>query len=241
MKTRKISRLTTQRLSLYLRCLGQLREAGVLTVSSRELAERFHLNSAQIRKDLAHFGEFGVRGVGYGVAELRRQLVGILGLHRRYNVLIVGAGHLGLALAGYREFYTEGFRIAALVDASQERVRELKGTDPPVYSTRHLARVVRSRRINIAILAVPAAAGQPALESVYDAGVRAVLNFVPVRLKVPEDCEVVTVDLKIQLESLAFNLARASVRPRRGERTSSSAGTRRREAARPESPRRKSR
>src|SRR5262245_20816656 len=122
MKASHISRLTTNRLSLYLRSLNALDEAGVKSVSSRELAEQFHLNSAQIRKDLAYFGEFGVRGVGYTVPELKRNLVRILGLNREYNVLIVGAGNLGMALAGYRGFYTGGFQIAALVDSSEERI-----------------------------------------------------------------------------------------------------------------------
>ena len=225
MKSPQISRLTTNRLSLYLRCLTLLQEAGVRTVSSRELAEQFHLNSAQIRKDLAHFGEFGVRGVGYRIAHLRRHLVRILGLNRGYNVVILGAGHLGLALAGYRGFYTEGFRIAALVDSSEERVRELKTGRLSVFPLRQLGRIVRTRKVEIAILAVPAAAGQSAFQSVYDAGVRAVLNFVPVRLKVPADCEVVTVDLKIQLESLAYHLARADRRPpARALRSTASSG-----------------
>src|SRR6058998_2388397 len=116
----QVSELTTNRLSVYLRCLNTLEEAGVRAISSQALAEQFHLNSAQIRKDLAYFGEFGVRGVGYTVPELKRHLVRILGLNREYNVLIVGAGNLGMALAGYQGFYTGGFQIAALVDSSEE-------------------------------------------------------------------------------------------------------------------------
>src|SRR5579872_6519492 len=113
-----VSELTTNRLSIYLRCLSALDAAGVRTISSQGLAEQFHLNAAQIRKDLANFGEFGVRGVGYYVQELRRHLRQILGLDRGVRVAIVGAGNLGLALADYPGFQQEGFEIAALFDRS---------------------------------------------------------------------------------------------------------------------------
>src|SRR4029077_4849471 len=113
-----VSELTTNRLSVYLRCLNALDGAGVRTVSSQGLAEQFHLNAAQIRKDLAYFGEFGVRGVGYYVKELRRHLRQILGVDGRVAIAIVGAGNLGLALADYRGFREEGFEIAALFDAA---------------------------------------------------------------------------------------------------------------------------
>ena len=112
----QVSELTTNRLSVYLRCLNQLEDAGVRTISSQALAEQFHLNAAQIRKDLAYFGEFGVRGVGYYVRDLKRHLRQILGLDRKLRVAIIGAGNLGLALADYPGFRQEGFEIAALFD-----------------------------------------------------------------------------------------------------------------------------
>ena len=111
-----VSELTTNRLSVYLRCLNTLDAAGVKTVSSQMLAEQFHLNAAQIRKDLAYFGEFGVRGVGYYVKDLKRHLRQILGLDRKVRVAIMGAGNLGLALADYPGFRQEGFEIVALFD-----------------------------------------------------------------------------------------------------------------------------
>src|SRR5687768_11345574 len=122
MKTEKISELTTNRLSVYLRCLNELSAEGERSVSSESLAERFHLNSAQIRKDLANFGEFGVRGVGYYVKELRSHLRQILGVDRRIRVAIMGAGNLGLALADYPGFRDEGFEIAALFDTQREKI-----------------------------------------------------------------------------------------------------------------------
>ena len=111
-----MSELTTNRLSVYLRCLNALDDAGVRTISSQALAEQFRLNAAQIRKDLAYFGEFGVRGVGYYVRDLKRHLRQILGLDRKLRVAIIGAGNLGLALADYPGFRQEGFEICALFD-----------------------------------------------------------------------------------------------------------------------------
>ena len=118
----QVSELTTNRLSIYLRSLNELDASGVETISSQGLAEQFHLNAAQIRKDLAYFGEFGVRGVGYYVKELRRHLRQILGLDRRLRVAIMGAGNLGLALADYPGFRQEGFEITALFDAANEKI-----------------------------------------------------------------------------------------------------------------------
>ena len=118
----QVSELTTNRLSVYLRCLNELDAGGTQTISSQALAEQFHLNAAQIRKDLAYFGEFGVRGVGYYVKELRRHLRQILGLDRHLRVAIMGAGNLGLALADYPGFRQEGFEIAALFDAANEKI-----------------------------------------------------------------------------------------------------------------------
>ena len=118
----QISELTTNRLSVYLRCLNTLEAAGVRTISSKALAEQFHLNAAQIRKDLAYFGEFGIRGVGYYVKELKRHLRQILGLERRVRVAIMGAGNLGLALADYPGFRVEGFEIAALFDTERTKI-----------------------------------------------------------------------------------------------------------------------
>lgn len=203
-----VSRLTTNRLSVYLRCLSALDERGVKTISSREFAEQFHLNSAQIRKDLATFGEFGVRGVGYDVRELRKHLIQILGLDREYRVIILGAGNLGLALAGYPGFNEGGFQVVALLDIDAARVEWLREEGWSAYLAEELERVVREERANMAILAVPAEAGQTALDRVSSAGIRAVLNFCPVQLRVPEGIELATVDLKVRLEGLAYRLTR---------------------------------
>jgi len=129
-----VSELTTNRLSVYLRCLNELDSRGVQTISSQALAEQFNLNAAQIRKDLAYFGEFGVRGVGYYVKELRRHLRKILGLDRHLRVAIMGAGNLGLALADYPGFRQEGFEILALFDTLSSKVGQQSRGGVPIHS-----------------------------------------------------------------------------------------------------------
>ena len=203
----QVSELTTNRLSVYLRCLNELEGAGVQTISSQSLAEQFHLNAAQIRKDLAYFGEFGVRGVGYYVDELRRHLRKILGLDRHLRVVIMGAGNLGLALADYPGFRQEGFEIAALFDAANEKIGHQSRSGVPIYDIKELKKVARRERLHIAMIAVPAPHAQPVVDLVVSAGIKAVLNFSPGTLKVADDVKLKSVDLTVSLESLSFFLA----------------------------------
>lgn len=202
-----VSEVTTSRLSVYLRCLNALHGANVRTVSSQDLADRFQLNAAQIRKDLAYFGEFGVRGVGYYVAELRDHLRQILGLDRHVHVGIMGAGNLGLALADYAGFREEGFQIVALFDTVREKIGRRSRNGVAVYDVRQFRSLVRRQRIEIVVIAVPANAAQAVLDMVVDAGVNAVLNFSPGALKVPPGVKVKSVDLTVSLEGLSFFLA----------------------------------
>ena len=206
-----VSELTTNRLSVYLRCLNALDAAGVRTVSSQSLAEQFHLNAAQIRKDLAYFGEFGVRGVGYYVKELRRHLRQILGLDGHVPVAIMGAGNLGLALADYPGFRDEGFEIVALFDAMREKIGQRSRAGVPIYDIHDFRKLVRRARIRIAVIAVPAEAAQSVVNTVISAGIKAVLNFSPGTLKVPPDVKLKSVDLTVSLESLSFFLAQGDV------------------------------
>jgi redox-sensing transcriptional repressor len=205
--TEPVSELTTNRLSVYLRCLNVLDAAGIRAVSSQALAEQFHLNAAQIRKDLAYFGEFGVRGVGYYVKELRRHLRQILGIDRGVAVAIMGAGNLGLALADYPGFRDEGFEIVALFDTARDKVGHRSRAGVPIYDPRELRRIARRERIRIAVIAVPAAAAQSVVNTVAAAGIRAVLNFSPGTLKVPDGVKLKSMDLTVSLESLSFFLA----------------------------------
>ncbi len=209
MKSEKISELTTNRLSVYLRCLNKLAAAGIKTVSSRSLADGFNLNSAQIRKDLAYFGEFGTRGVGYTVGDLREHITKILGLDTARRVGIIGAGHLGTALANYNGFTASNFTVVALFDNDRERIGQTVGdTRIEIHDVRRIARVVRDERIDVCVIAVPARAAQRVLNRVMSAGVKAVLNFAPARLESRPDVKLKTVDLTISLESLSYFLAR---------------------------------
>lgn len=205
--TEPVSELTTNRLSVYLRCLNQLDAAGVRTISSHALAEQFHLNAAQIRKDLAHFGEFGVRGVGYYVRELRRHLRQILGVDKRVRVAIMGAGNLGLALADYPGFRLEGFEIAAMFDTMKDKIGQRSRGGVPIHDVRDFRRIVRREHITIAVIAVPAEAAQAVVSMVVAAGIKAILNFSPGALQVPPDVKLKSVDLTVSLESLSFFLA----------------------------------
>ena len=205
--TEPVSELTTNRLSVYLRCLNALDAEGVRTISSQALAEQFHLNAAQIRKDLAYFGEFGVRGIGYYVKELRRHLRQILGLDRGVRVGIVGAGNLGLALADYGGFRDDGFEIVALFDTLKEKIGRRSRGGVLIHDIRGFKKIARREHVGIAVIAVPGPGAQAAVNIVVAAGVRAILNFSPGAFKVPRGVKLKNMDLTVSLESLSFFLA----------------------------------
>jgi redox-sensing transcriptional repressor len=202
----KIPEMTVRRLSVYTRCLQQLEEDGVKTVSSQELAERFNLNSAQVRKDLAYFGEFGVRGIGYYVAGLKAELQRILGLDRAWPIALVGFGNLGSALFHYKGFTRQGFTIAAVFDDDPAKHGRTVG-GVPILPARDLTREVRARAIQVAIVAVPPESAQAVTDQLVAAGIKSVLNFAPTRIRVPRDVRLKDVDLSIELETLSFYLA----------------------------------
>jgi redox-sensing transcriptional repressor len=204
----QVSELTASRLSVYLRCLNTLDAAGLKTISSKALAEQFHLNAAQIRKDLAYFGEFGVRGVGYYVKELKRHLRAILGLDRTVRVAIVGAGNLGLALADYPGFRQEGFAIVALYDTERAKIGRKSRGGVRIGDISEFRKDVKRDHVDIAVVAVPAESAQSVVNMAVQAGVRAILNFSPGSLKVPPAVKLKNVDLTVSLESLSFFLAR---------------------------------
>ena len=208
MKSEKISELTTARLSVYLRCLNALHTAGIKTISSQALAEQFNLNSAQIRKDLGYFGEFGVRGVGYYVDDLREHITKILGLDSPHRVGIVGAGRLGTALANYNGFSRSNFTVVALFDNDREKIGGRIGDGMvAVYDVEEVADVIRAESIDVMVIAVPARAAQRVLNQVTSAGIKAVLNFAPVSLTSRRGVKVKTVDLTTSLESLSYFLS----------------------------------
>lgn len=211
MKSEKISELTTSRLSVYLRCLNALHAAGIKTISSQALAEQFHLNSAQIRKDLGYFGEFGVRGVGYYVEDLRDHITLILGLDRPHRVGIVGAGRLGTALANYNGFGRSNFTVVALFDNDRQKIGQRIGDEHLfVNDVEQLPQIIRAESIDVMVIAVPAKAAQRVLNQIMSAGIKAVLNFAPVPLNSRKGVKVKTVDLTTSLESLSYYLAQPS-------------------------------
>ncbi|HEV2883673.1 MAG TPA: redox-sensing transcriptional repressor Rex [Pyrinomonadaceae bacterium] len=209
MKSEKISELTTNRLSVYLRCLNTLAEAGIKTISSQAMAEQFNLNSAQIRKDLGYFGEFGVRGVGYYVEALRDHITKILGLDKPHRVGIVGAGRLGTALANYRGFSRSNFSVVGMFDNDEEKIGRRVGEDKIIiHDVKKMPRIVEDEAIDVMVIAVPARAAQRVLNQIMSAGIKAVLNFAPASLSTRLDVKVKTVDLTTSLESLSYFLAR---------------------------------
>jgi len=196
---------TLNRLSVYLRGLRELQNEGRETISSKEFATRFHLSSSQIRKDLAHFGDFGIRGVGYEIAGLADRLHQLLGLDRKHRLVIVGMGNLGRALAGYVGFNDDSFEVVAGIDIAPGKIRRESG-ELPVFHVRDLHRVVESTGAEIGVLTVPAAAAIDSYEALAEAGVCSILNFTPVHLPDREGVELKNVDLRIQLEEVSFLL-----------------------------------
>lgn len=207
-----ISEFTTERLSIYLRCLTQLEKAGIATISSIELAERFLLNSAQIRKDLACFGELGIRGVGYRVSELRARLMRELGIDRTRKVIIFGAGNLGVALADHGGFNVDGFIVVALFDDDASKHGKTTRHGIPIHPVDRLKEVVAGEHVEIGIIAVPAPAAQVVCDQLADAGIPAILNFAPTQLPHRPGVTIKSVDLRINLESLSFVLGSAERR-----------------------------
>jgi len=198
-----ISPLTLNRLSVYLRCLRILRNEGKQSISSRGLARRFELSPSQIRKDLANFGEFGVRGVGYEVASLADHLHQLLRLDECHNLLIVGVGNLGSALCSYLGFNDTSFRVVAGVDSDPERIGKQIG-DLRIQALEFLERIVDQEQIDIGVLAIPPEAAVRSYERLVQAGLRSILNFAAVQLPHRPSVRVKNVDFRLYLEELAF-------------------------------------
>lgn len=206
MKVYKIPEATVMRLSIYSRYLHQLIDEEVETVSSDEIARGVGVSSAQVRKDLAYFGEFGTRGVGYRVEELYGHLMKILGLDRRWNIIIIGAGKLGSALALYHGFVDRGFSIKSILDVDKTKVGTRLGP-VEVECLAVLEQRVKEHHISIGVVTVPAAVAQEVTDKLVASGVKAILNFSPRVLKVPNHIILRNVDLSVNLEVLSFNLA----------------------------------
>ena len=199
---------TVRRLSLYLRELESLWLGQKRTVSSRQLGAALRLTDTQIRKDLAHFGQFGHPGVGYDVSELIDSIRRILGTDRTWNVLLVGAGNLGSALSAYRGFARKGFKLVAVFDVDPKKIGKCMPSNPElvIQSLDEVAKSVRQNDIRLAINAVPAEAAQEVARILVEAGVQGLFNFAPVNLDIDPRVAVSTVDLAVQLEQLSFRV-----------------------------------
>jgi redox-sensing transcriptional repressor len=200
---KKISESTIRRLSLYYRVLSILEKENYETVSSKELARREKLTPAQVRKDLSFFGSFGTRGLGYPVSELKMKIAEILGLNKRWNVALIGVGNIGSALAGYKEFQRQSFDIKVIFDNDQRKIgSNHKGII--VSDINNLDRDLKQNNIELVIVAVPATVAQYIVDDVVKAGIKAILNFAPVNLKVPDDVFLRNENMSMELEYLSF-------------------------------------
>lgn len=202
---KKIADSTVRRLSLYLRFLEEFEEQGIDTVSSEALAARGQTTSAQVRKDLSFFGSFGKRGLGYEVPELAATLRDILGLKRSYKVIVIGAGNIGAALAQYPGFGQRGFNIVSVYDNDSTKIG-LLWNGHKVKDVEQLDADLHETPIDIAILTTPARVAQQVANRLVDAGIRAILNFAPIQLNVPDDIAVKNVNMALELEALSYAL-----------------------------------
>ena len=203
MPSRKIADSTVRRLAIYLRFLEEFQQKGAGTLSSEALAARAGTTSAQVRKDLSFFGSFGKRGLGYDVRGLAEQLRTILGLTRRYRVILIGAGRLAGALVQHAEFGARGFDIVAAVDRDPAKIGTGWG-ELLIADVAKLEKIVKQQNIEIAILVTPADPAQGLVDRLVAAGVTAILNFAPVQLHVPAGMDVKSVNLAVELETLSY-------------------------------------
>jgi len=210
-KYRKISDSTIHRLSIYYRALLALDKENYDTVSSKELAKREKLTPAQVRKDLSFFGSFGTRGLGYPVKQLMQQIAEILGINRAWNVALVGVGNVGSALVSYKEFAKQGFIIKLIFDNDQRKIgSNHKGII--VSDAKYMKQMLKENEVAIAVITVPASVAQKVCDEVVEGGVRAILNFAPVNLRVPDNVFLRNENMAIELEHLSFCLKNREMR-----------------------------
>lgn len=205
MKSPKISESVVRRLPIYLRYLNDLNLKGVQTVSSQELGTRLDLNPAQIRKDLAYFGEFGKKGIGYDVNYLIEKIRQILKLDHQINVALIGAGNLGHALCNYNMYLKDNMKIQAVFDNSPSKVGQ-KINHLTVEPLDKLPQIVKNEGIRVGIITVPSAEAQNVADQLTAAGIEAILNFAPTIIKVPSHIRVHYADFTADLLSLAYYL-----------------------------------
>ncbi len=206
MKFSKIPTATITRLSIYSRYLEILSQEGVKIIASDKLAEKCGINPAQIRKDLAYFGEFGIRGVGYFVKELLFEIKRILGLNKIWKMALVGIGNLGSALLAHQNFIRQGYEFVAVFDVDPGKVGRRLPSGQIIHHLDDLAKVVKEQDIEIGVIATPATKAQAVAQTLIDSGVKAILNFAPTQLQIVEGMFVENVDFTVKLDNLAYHL-----------------------------------
>lgn len=212
MAFREIPDIVVGRLPVYLRALSRMAQDGQTITSSKELGERLGISSAQIRKDLSHFGEFGKQGTGYRIPYLIEQLQRILKVNVEWEVALVGVGDLGHALAHYNGFANRGFRIVALFDTDPAKIGT-PITNLTIIDAAHLADEIRSRGLKVAMLAVPAAKAQAVADQLVEAGIRGILNYAPINISTPKEVRVQYIDPVIHLQRMTFYLDDSRIEP----------------------------
>ncbi len=211
MKFSKIPSATITRLSLYSRALEELMLEHVNIIASDKLAQKCGVNPAQVRKDLAYFGEFGVRGVGYFVKELLFEIKKILGLNRRWRMALVGIGNLGLALVAHENFVKQGYEFVAVFDVDPKKVGKRLPSGQVIHHIDELPAIVKEKDIAIGVIATPASQAQATARLLIEAGIKAILNFAPLQIQMPEGYIVENVDFTVKLDNLAYHLTMEAV------------------------------
>ncbi|MCI0184270.1 MAG: redox-sensing transcriptional repressor Rex [Acidibacillus sp.] len=204
-KITSISPSIIRRLPIYLRLVQELKEQSILTVSSQEMGDHLDLNPAQIRKDLASFGEFGRKGVGYDISYLDWKLRQLLNLDRHIGVALIGAGHLGIALSNYARFQLERITIAAVFDRDPQKIGMQIGT-LTVADFNDLTVICQKQDLQMGIIAVPASSAQEVCDALVSAGIRTILNFAPVNLRIGPNVHLRNTDVTTELQALAYYL-----------------------------------
>ena len=210
MKKKNIPSVTINRLSIYHRCLEKIletqKEEDLKIVPSIKIEEMTGINSAQIRKDLAYFGEFGKRGLGYPLIDLNRELKKILGLDKKWSVIIAGAGNLGKALVKYKGFQKKGFTIKGIFDNNPSKIGKKLG-HIFIYDIKEIEKIIQAENINIGILVIPADSAQEVADKMVAGGIKAILNFAPIHIFLPPEIKIHNVDLSIEFEGLTYYLS----------------------------------
>ena len=210
LKKKNIPSVTINRLSIYHRCLEKIletqKEEDLKIVPSFKIEEMTGINSAQIRKDLAYFGEFGKRGLGYPLIDLNRELKKILGLDKKWSVIIAGAGNLGKALIKYKGFQKKGFTIKGIFDNNPSKIGKKLG-HIFIYDIKEIEKIIQAENINIGILVIPADSAQEVADKMVAGGIKAILNFAPIHIFLPPEIKIHNVDLSIEFEGLTYYLS----------------------------------